>query len=321
MRKMFYIIVCIMVIFTGCNGLRYSQSLPFISYSKVELNPPIVQRGPLTPVFLLDDSVIFLHVVVEDDVAFGGSGYIEFYRYYFGVGELLEIYAPFDFVIATGQLFLLDDVLFFYPGIRENGGILAVLFGIDLENNKIVRFTEGAYQTRPIIYATTHNGKIISLKNRRDGDIATSYIEVYNPETNSTKIISEGVAYISDNVGIVYSQITSNNEMIYILYASRETVDCEWSHKLRIYDRGMNFFKTMDINDVAGVMSTFISEFRVIGDYLYVQNYSNEVVIWYIDDAEGISIVREWRIPQTFTDELLHFLVSERHNKNARSSP
>ena len=97
-----------------------------------------------------------------------------------------------------------------------------------------------------------------------------------------------------DSYDIFHVNIASDNELLYILYITRESSREQWTTRLRVYDEKMEFLKHINFDEAEVMMDSRTSITRVFGDYFYIRNFNSESILGHIDEEGYLSVTEHW---------------------------
>jgi len=266
---------------------------PFYLY---EIDLSLDKHRQADAIFLLDDgSMIFIRTGSNHEV----GSYRHIYRYFLESGTYIDIGRFYRFAVSTGRYALLDNIIYFYAtvGDANNHMLINVLFGIDLENNKLIHVAEDTISD-PIVNTFSIGDRLISLKIRAEGEVGISYLEIFDPKTNLTEIVSKACFDATTREGIIYLLHTiDDNNWTYVLYQIALSGSDAWRSLIRVYDENFDFKKYINMSEVEqNITGYFSNNFRVFGDFVYIYTFTSfpmNSLIGRIDENGSLYAIHE----------------------------
>lgn len=126
---------------------------------------------------LLDDG----SVICADFLSEQGAQY---FRYHLDSDTLEEVGAIENFALNISGMVQVDDGLYFFANVEENGSDTNTLFRIDIENNTLESYShhDGSVAMIPVFLYGDH---VATMKNVVDGDRIYTFVEWYDPEEDT----------------------------------------------------------------------------------------------------------------------------------------
>lgn len=231
--------------------------------------------GFISAIALLNDGLIIRRSTESD---------VYYYRYSFTIGEMFEI-GHYNGRFPGGETEIINNMIYFHVSkIDINYDALAnVLYGIDLEINELIEFSR-SFVNYPFVQSYYQNGNLVSIKTVLENNIQTSYLELYNIRTDSSTLMSEFHFDRETRWGNIKLLHTTDNDILYILYDTRLSEQDEWEAKIRAYDKNMNHYRDINLDNVADyILRQRPLRFRIWGDYFFMVNASSESLIGRIE--------------------------------------
>ena len=243
-----------------------------IDFSELDLPSDIMKSA----IALLDDSIIFVNYDTP----------VVYYRYYFSSGEFVEIGSIDNVAITLSHYEVVGDVIFAYTTVSDvldYQSLTNVLFGIDLQNNKLLRLSEESMLPRASGFY--HQGSIVSLQSNFEDDILTSYLYRFDLETNTSSAEMESFidTTTDTDTGVLKVILTTDENFVYVLYLylyGSESPDGIWSEAfIRVYDKDMAHVRDISIGEVSRLFDEDMNpirdlDFDKIGNFIFSSNPS-----------------------------------------------
>ena len=257
-KGIFTIFVLICVILVSCN---YE-----INNSKIEKikDVPIIVQIPSYSA-LVDNSIIYLDIKK-----------LTYYRYNIDSDELTIIDKTENFYLSTKNTVLMNGKLYFYVNVVLNEDTTSnVLFEINLSDNKLKKY-ENHDDSLAGILTYKFGNEIITLKNIVSDEFIFTYLELFNPVTETWQVENFNTYNKNEKTGEAIHGLYSNDENLYVLHD-------EWLGEnnvittLKIYDNNLNEIQSLTLDKE---LYDYITEYRIIemavfGEYVYMINISN----------------------------------------------
>ena len=272
------VIICVLI--TGCA----TKTNGAVSYSTViseDIMNPAVYLG------LLKNSNL-IYYQIEDNSAI-------IYEYDFKKEKGEKIGEIENYYLDTGTAAAIDDHLYFYAAIVEDGQIKNRLFDIDLNKKEILQHNE---KDNSLAGLTTHaiQNKIITIKNERDDDNIMTYFDVFYIENQTWQKYNVNMYNEKNRIGSALSIMCTTENSVYVIEDIYNDVG-DYDSFLLQYDSNMVEIKRILIE---GEMKKFIregkgriTELHIWNDqYIYLKNLSSYGFLGRIKD-EGITEIRQ----------------------------
>jgi hypothetical protein len=182
-----------------------------------------------------------------------------------------------NFVISMKQSVLDYPYVYFYVGERINDpqDEMNVLVQLNLQTHEQIEYK---YEDDSLLGIPTYvfNDKIVTIKNVvRDNTIET-YIESFDVETNTRNIYMKCEYDCNCNEGEAVYGLCSDGGKLYVLHDV-----CDAIKGVRSYIEVLNYdyeicksiYISEDIHDYA--LTSLVSDMQVLGEYVYINNASN----------------------------------------------
>jgi len=256
---------------------------------------------------LLEDSIIISASPIRDGMTrelimpeFDSEPFegLRFYRYYISTGDIDVIGTiENDFVFSTGQREISNGIMYFYISIENddpniNGDFQNILYAIDFENNKLFRLNEEYLSNPAIINVFYLRGNLISLKSIWEGNIQTSFLEVYNLDTNESTIALEAEINTDVGVGVMNFIHTTDDYYIYVLHITHPNEENDdFTAVIGVYDENINHIRDINIDADNFVFDSRPRHIDFFGNgrYIFMDNFSSSSFIGSVDSDGNIS--------------------------------
>lgn len=266
------------IFFCSCSALTFNKNSSVESdspkfqveneYFQVSVNKGIVSE-------IKDNNIIYF--------SFNSDNSVEYYKYDISTNNTVSLGKVHNFLMDNSSFALINDNLYHYITIQEteNNNYLNKLFKIDLINDKMTEISsENLAHT--LITVKEIDNKLISLKSKKSESIIKTYIEEYNPLLNSKKVLNEKSMDFDNELGELILDIASYNQEIYTI--TKKTDKDKLNYFLCIYDSNGNYSSEININGLKNIVDNeMIDELKIMGNYIYVRNFSGASGIYYID--------------------------------------
>ncbi len=287
MRKKFIIMASAGLILLVCIFIIASHNRPSGVMGNNEIQP--LQAGfddLLSHTALINDSFIYLSL--DGSVA-------TYYRYYINNNQKVAVGTINGFYLGTKNTVLIDGKLYFYVNVIEDNkeDITNTLFCIDLSKNSMSSY-ENDDNSLPGILTYQFGGDIITLKNRADGEITTTYLDIFDVNSKSWRQENINVVDSGTNTGSVIFGLYGNKETVYVLHN-----DCSGRGNtytsLKTYDGNMKELRTINIDgDLKSyILGSGIQEIAVFGDYIYTNNRASYALLGKINGGTIEPVIKE----------------------------
>lgn len=240
-----------------------------------------LKRDDYLGVLAVHNNKIIYYALTENNA-------LSFSSYDIMTGEKNKIGSIPNFLINNDSSAIIGDSIYFFTttGTTENYSVK--LFEINLIKNRLTeRSSENLYQSLAYIKAT--NNGVISLKGNLHKDIGETYIELFNSENNDSNIIVKKTLDVTTGKGEVIKSIAYSDLEIYaILNKTNENNE----FYLNKYNGEGLELESVNIANLKGILENQnIDELKVMGDYVFIRNFSGAAVIGEIVDGHVSPIV------------------------------
>lgn len=272
-------VLCLILVLTSCEPVIET---PYTTLNFT--NEFDSKENLLNIVSYLDDNSLLYYVVNE--------GTAHFYRMFADESATtVKVGTIEGYYLDAGSVALYDNKVFFYATILDNEVLENQLFSIDLETNDLNQyiFQDGSlYGLRVYVI----ENQIVTLKNVVNGDVITTYIETFQPDSNKWKIVIKGEYNSNDRTGDAIYGFYADGKYLY-------TIEDRYNDKLSksffvTYDSSFNKIREIELNDDALKFlqngNGRLIELYINGEYIYLRNISNQGFIGKItsEHIEGV---------------------------------
>lgn len=204
-------------------------------------------------------------------------------------GETAEIGREPDFLVSNDSSALIGDRLYTYVTAKAPDGHRVNLFELDVRHSRVKKLvSENIYQM--LIYTKDLEDELFTLKGERKGDDARSYIEAFDSSSHKARTVVEFPYDFAQESGTIIKNISVYQDKLYALAGTVEAGRADYA--LIVYNRegtpqhkyDMNAFR--DIVEGGGV-----GKLKVMGDYVFVSNFSNRSALGQLFGDEVKAVV------------------------------
>ena len=200
-----------------------------------------------------------------------------FYRYYIEEDRSVEIGKINDFVISGRSSALVNNILYFYVGVKVKDAIVNNLYGINLTEDTMSVYTQDTYSQHAFTIFS-YQDSLITLKGNDieyESNLSSStFFETYDVADNTMETLIEKKMDYRKKQGKIFLSFCCDDAYIYALL-----YDAVSGSILNIYDNKFNLIKSINIDNIKDILQAPITEMAVMGEYIYIYNYSNQTVI------------------------------------------
>ncbi|RCX13213.1 hypothetical protein DFR58_11831 [Anaerobacterium chartisolvens] len=246
------------------NGISKKVTKGDIVYYKV----PLSKNSYDDIVALSADNIIFF--------SYETNTIRNYYKYNILNDSLADL-GKLDAELSNYNSTVIGDNLFFSIVKSIEGQALSKLYRVGLKKNTLKEIrSDKLYQA--FVYAEAMSDSIYFLKGDVKGDIGITYIEEFDTLDNTFKRLAEqqyrrssesgnGIRHISCYGGKIYAVVSEHNG------GTRNYKICE-------YGKDGKINKAVDINSVKDIIGQEqIDDFRIMGNYFFIKNFSNRAAI------------------------------------------
>ncbi|MEY8332475.1 hypothetical protein AALB53_05095 [Lachnospiraceae bacterium 47-T17] len=223
------------------------------------------------------------------------SGTLTFYIYNTEYGKK-EIGTIENFFLDTGSSVLLDNRLYFYITVSEgDDSYKNILYDFDLENQKIMKH-EKKDNSLPGINVFAIGDSVVTLKNERYGDRIETYLDFFNPISNTWKKACSSEFYESRKEGSALYAMYADGNMISIIqdiYDENGDYTCYFVQYNETLDEIRRIRLQGDIERFLKTGKGRVNELMVFDDYIYLRNLSSQAFLGKLTGDEVIKIKEE----------------------------
>ena len=271
-------IIILLLTLTGCsvdNNLASTNDIAHPNYYEIKLSDFTRER------------VEYLGLLNEDTILYynPSSKQTDYYIYNFSTNENRKVCEIEDHYLDVSSATLLNDSVYFYIAQKQGKQVKNILCQIN-PNFNTLNIIEKEDSSLPGLYIYTIGDGVVTLKNERDEQYITTYLDIYYPSDNRWE---------KHNINVYDSEKISGSAL-YVLYADGETLytiedryDGDTCNSYLVtYDQKL---QQKNIIQISGELLSFMNERRINSiylwdDYIYVKNISNDAFIGYIDGNE-----------------------------------
>ena len=215
---------------------------------------------------------------------------MSFYEFDMSTGKSQSIGNITPFISSNDSTVLLGDHLYFYAGTRSSEDTINTNFyEINLETRKLNKlFTERLGQIH--IYLQKMEDQALTYKGTVDKNIVTTFIDSYKPSTKKVKRLVSFQYDNSTNQGEFLYNIAATTEAFYALVEKRTTNKVSYS--LKKYDKDGTYQQSYILKDFDELIkNSGIGTVKIMGDYVYIDNFSHQSLIGKITGDEVKPVV------------------------------
>ncbi len=218
---------------------------------------------------LLDKDFIYLNLSEE------GASY---YRYHLLNHQKTLLGKIDNFYLATKSSALIDGKLYFYAAENDGTNISNTLFCIDCVKNELKAYRN---QDDSLAGISTYkwNKDIITLKNRRDGNKITTYLDIFDTDLKTWTQKNVHLVDMDTHTGSAIFALYADKDTLYVLHDDLNGKDNVLT-TLRAYNGNMEEIRTIPVDDKLKdyIFSSRIQEIAIFGEYIYMNNLSNDAL-------------------------------------------
>lgn len=258
------------VTFEMINSKNINIVHDFESMEEKTVRLPLEIDGLHSFVYLYNENIIYQ--TIEETTT-------TFYRYNIKTGTVKR-YEPIANYFMNGKsTALVGNELFFYVTVLQKSGELENrLYSIDFDRDKLELVLTDSSNVH-IFPMTTINNELLSLRTNIENGETTGTTDVvsFEPGTRQEQeVISNQIDYQNAS-GKVMINISSSNGKLYVLTEIGESGKAY--SVIQVFDAQYNLTETIPVTAIENYVNQPLSDFRVIGDYLFINTASNNAVI------------------------------------------
>ncbi|MBQ8398253.1 MAG: hypothetical protein IJX53_08695 [Clostridia bacterium] len=222
-----------------------------------------------------------------------GTGILGFYSTNMNGNTVLLGEIP-QYYISMRQSVVLQNKLYSYVGAydSENNHPDNILLEINLAENDLKTYRNCDNTSLGIPTYCFHDN-IATLKTTINNEYTNTFIELFDVKNNEyNTLISCSFNSILQKGNAVFGMCADDNR-IYILYDERKDSE-ELETYLKVYDLTLKEIDSIKIEQNLHdyVMSSFISDMQVFGDYIYILNASNNGTLLRLEQGNLVEVYR-----------------------------
>lgn len=255
-------------------GIIYSKNKnvvhDFESTEEEIIRLPLEIEGLHSFVYLYNEDIIYQ--TIEETTT-------TFYRYNIKT-DTVKRYEPIENYFMNGKsTALVGEELFFYVTvIQKNGELENRLYSIDFDRDELGLVLTDSSNVH-IFPMTTINNDLLSLRTNVENSESAGTTDVVSFESDTRQeqeVISNRIDYQNAS-GKVMINISSSNDKLYVLSEIGESGNAY--SVIEVFDAQYNLIETIPVTGIENYVNQPLSDFRVIGDYLFINTASNNAVI------------------------------------------
>lgn len=188
-------------------------------------------------------------------------------------GETVEIGKEPDFLVSNDSSALIGDRLYTYVTAKAPDGHRVNLFELDVRHSRVKKLvSENIYQM--LIYTKDLEDELFTLKGERKGDDARSYIEAFDSSSHKVRTVVEFPYDYAKESGTIIKNLSVYQDKLYALAGIVEEGHADYA--LIVYNKGGTAQRKYDMNAFRDILDGGgIGKLKVMGDYVFVSNFSN----------------------------------------------
>lgn len=195
-----------------------------------------------------------------------------------------EVATLTDFYIGTATYACVNDSIYFWYGAKLNEQelypVLCEINTVDGSFSRLANYPEDS----PIAYAGAHGDLVVSNRTKGEGDIVNFFVELYDPATGETTIVTERTLDNQTRVGESIGWACSDGEQLYVFVWVY--VNGQREPFIEVYSSALDLVDTFSFSqEAAFIAETGIKGMHVENGCLYMINYSSQTLIGLINDG------------------------------------
>ncbi len=258
----------------------------------------VMGKNELQPVQADFDDILSYKALINDSfiyLSLDGNNAATYYRHYINNNKKVAVGAMKNFYLSTKNSVVIDNKLYFYVNVIKDNkeDTTNTLFCIDLAKNSMSSY-ENDDNSLPGITTYQFGGDIVTIKNKIDGETATTYLDIFDVDSKSWRQENINTLNSGTNKGSAIFGLYGNKEAVYVFHRNYSGKG-NTTTSLRAYDRNMKELRTINIDDDlrSYILKSGIKEIAVFGDYIYTNNTSNYALLGKINGGTIEPIVKE----------------------------
>lgn len=188
-------------------------------------------------------------------------------------GKTEEIGRETDFAVSNDSSALIGDHLYTYVTSGAPNGFCVNLFEMDVRHSRLRKLTsENVYQT--LTYTKDLGNELVTLKGERQNDDARSYIEAFDSSSHKVRTVVEFPYDFAKESGTIIKNISVYQDKLYALAGIVEEGHADYA--LIVYNGEGTAQHKYDMNAFRAILDGGgVGKLKVMGDYVFVSNFSN----------------------------------------------
>lgn len=262
-------IVCF-VAFRTIYDKNFNVAYDFESTEEEIIRVPLEIDGLHSFVYLYNEDIIYQTI---------GETTTTFYRYNIQT-DTVKRYEPIANYFMNGKstAFVGNELFFYVTVLQKSGELENRLYSIDFDRDTLELVLTDSSSVH-IFPMTAINNDLLSLRtNIENGKSAgTTDVVSFEPDTRQEQeVISNYIDY-QNTSGKVMINISSSNDKLYVLTEIGESGNAY--SVIEVFDAQYKLIETIPVTAIENYVNQPLSDFRVIGDYLFINTASNNAVI------------------------------------------
>ena len=275
MKKICIICLVLIILLVGCSQtnkistLNASQELNFLREFEIE-------KSQYDSIIAHTKDYIFLGKCVGSDLKI--SSYNISNSKFSNIGEIK------NYILSNGDVAEINNKLYFFITTLSRNTKTNHFYCIDIEKQTLEElYSENLYQA--FNYFTVFNEKLFIIKGDKKDNIAVTYIEEYDVNTNKTNIIKKLTTDYEKETGGVILNITSDKENLVVYY--QNYVNSQLKRFIDVYDSDLKLLYSKEIEyNKENLLDQMVGSFEIWENYLRIENFSNTSAILDLDDKK-----------------------------------
>lgn len=272
----FFLVLSPLISLSGCDN--NDNKVSEINYGKINLNAE-EYHSIMT---IVNDIVIYS--------SFDNLGNLTYSELDISTGRKTACGSVSNHMLSNNSMAFLNNSLYFFVTTSVDRIIMTNRFyELNIKEKKLKEiYSESNMQT--FNYLAVANNKIYSTKGiMEDSHNGKTYIESYDPSNGKRESIVSFTAKYDKREGQAITNLNIYNDKIYA------TIDAFENGMvipyINIYSLSGDLIESIKMSEFSTkIFNTAIAEIKVIGDYIYISNMSNESIVGKIEKGEFVVI-------------------------------